>query len=253
MDNICEEKRELQRVRAARLRADCKARGVCYRCGQPARVGGLLCEEHRLAVTVKERTAPPPPCTRCGLTNVRAHAWRHHRFCPECRDEGLKEERAARIYPQEFCGSCPYCKIWGHTQQHCVQFRLLRARIVIEAQDLIDQGLSYNRVLDVLRDKGYPVSDCTLPRLTPRTPPPPPPKVLPTVTGRIDPDVVIPCELLSTRARSFCSRRGVRTINELARLQVSGVQGPNVGRTTIRVLADLLGRYGLTFRSPEKG
>jgi hypothetical protein len=103
----------------ATLRAECKKLGLCYRCREPARPGGILCEEHRRKVTEKERPLgiEGTPCSTCGeLVYCRGH-----RYCSKHRVKGLAEESAARSIRFAIPATCSVCGIWGHTSRYCIK------------------------------------------------------------------------------------------------------------------------------------
>jgi hypothetical protein len=116
----CAECLDLLAQKIAQHRANRKARGLCTRCTKPARPGGLLCEDHRIKVSAKERRPetkenPELFCLTCKVSCGRVN----QRYCPEHREEGLRCEAAARTGKTASGKTCTYCGIYGHNPGSC--------------------------------------------------------------------------------------------------------------------------------------
>ena len=106
----------LNRQRISEYRASRKRRGLCTRCSNPARPGGLLCEDHRREVTEKEQPRDKYPlCELC----LQDRAISHPRYCKTCSATGLQRESAARLTRRSSAERCTHCSIWGHSPKDC--------------------------------------------------------------------------------------------------------------------------------------
>lgn len=97
------------------FRANRKALGLCYRCDNPVRPGGLLCQTHRKIVTKRERPlgSKSKKCEFCKKDSGQTY------YCEEHREAGHIRELEARTIKSRVSGRCHFCGILGHERSSC--------------------------------------------------------------------------------------------------------------------------------------